>query len=35
MVLDDPDTQSRKIVYPAIYGSKIMRQTEGVELDGL
>lgn len=35
MVLDDPDTQSRKIVYPAIYGSKIMRQAEGVELLGL
>ncbi len=35
MVLDDPDTQARKIVYPAIYGVKIMRQTEGVELDGL
>jgi len=33
-VLDDPDTQSRKIVFPAVYGIKVMRQDHGYELLG-
>src|SRR3990170_2045595 len=34
-ILDDPDTQARKIVYPAIYGFKVMRQDHARELLGL
>ena len=34
-MLDDPDVQARKIVYPAIYGFKTMRQDHGHELLGL
>jgi hypothetical protein len=34
-VLDDPDTQARKVVYPAIYGIKEMRDDHGHELLGL
>lgn len=34
-VLDDPDTQARKIVYPAIYGFGELRDDHGHELLGL
>lgn len=34
-VLDDPDTQSRKVVYPAIYGFGELRDDHGHELLGL
>lgn len=33
-VLDDPDTQARKVVFPAVYGVKVMRQDHGHELLG-
>lgn len=35
MVLDDPDVQARKIVYPAIYGFGELRDDHGYELLGL
>jgi hypothetical protein len=33
-VLDDPDVQARKVVFPAVYGIKVMRNDHGHEMLG-